>query len=62
MKKTKAIAFLAISTLMMAIFGGCSQTTSKDSNTIRIGLNYELSGAAATYGQSSVEGIELESS
>jgi len=59
MKKTKAIAFLAISTLMMAIFGGCSQTTSKDSNTIRIGLNYELSGAAATYGQSSVEGIEL---
>ncbi len=57
MKKT--IAFLAIATLMMVIFGGCSQTTSKDSNTIRIGLNYELSGASATYGQSSVEGIEL---
>ena len=55
----KAITFLAVAILAMAIFGSCSQTTSKDSNTIRIGLNYELSGAAATYGQSSVEGIEL---
>ncbi|WZL78212.1 ABC transporter substrate-binding protein [Eubacteriales bacterium mix99] len=55
----KAITFLAVAILAMTIFGSCSQTTSKDSNTIRIGLNYELSGAAATYGQSSVEGIEL---
>lgn len=30
-----------------------------DTNEIKIGVNYELSGEVATYGQSSVEGIEL---
>jgi len=28
-------------------------------NEIRIGINYELSGGVATYGQSSVEGVEM---
>lgn len=32
---------------------------SADGDTIKIGVNYELSGATATYGSSSVEGIDL---
>jgi len=43
----------------MLIFAGCSQSASTNQNVIKIGVNYELSGKVATYGQSSVEGIEL---
>lgn len=62
MKKT--LALLTAIILTMTIFAGCSQSTSNNpdkanSDTIKIGINYELSGGVATYGQSSVEGIEL---
>ncbi|MDD4689546.1 MAG: ABC transporter substrate-binding protein [Eubacteriales bacterium] len=59
MKKT----FIMVLCLMLsvALLAGCSGTAPKttDSDTIKIGINYELSGDVATYGQSSVEGIEL---
>ena len=42
--------------LSMVFAVSCSKS---DSDTIKIGVNYELSGGVATYGQSSVEGIEL---
>jgi branched-chain amino acid transport system substrate-binding protein len=57
MKKTLALVTAVI--LTMAVFVSCSQSTSTNSDTIKIGINYELSGGVASYGQSSVEGIEL---
>ncbi|MGI6668838.1 MAG: ABC transporter substrate-binding protein [Acetivibrionales bacterium] len=42
--------------LVTALLTGCAGGST---NEIRIGINYELSGEVATYGQSSVEGIEL---
>lgn len=52
---------LIISAALAAlIVAGCSSGTStKDSNTIKVGLDYELSNDLAQYGQASVEGIEL---
>ena len=55
----KKIALLVVAILAITGFAGCSQTASNNSDTIKIGLNYELSGGVATYGQSSVAGIEL---
>ncbi|MFO7154681.1 MAG: ABC transporter substrate-binding protein [Caldicoprobacter oshimai] len=56
MKKYSIIFMLVMS---MLIFAGCSQTASTNQDVIKVGVNYELSGGVATYGQSSVEGIEL---
>ncbi|HHW57648.1 MAG TPA: ABC transporter substrate-binding protein [Clostridia bacterium] len=55
--KKYSIIFALI--FVVLIFASCSQTTSKNNDVIKIGVNYELSGDVATYGQSSVEGIEL---
>ena len=55
MKKILACIFACI--LAVTLLSACSAGTS--SNVIKIGINYELSGGAATYGQSSVEGIEM---
>jgi len=57
--KKKLSLMLAVMLLVVS-FAGCKKSeTSKESNTIKVGLDYELSGAVATYGQSLVEGIEL---
>lgn len=55
MKKTLTI--ILILTLTMTIMAGCG--ASQNENEIRIGINYELTGDVASYGQASVEGIEL---
>ncbi len=55
MKKFLSIFIACI--LISTLFAACS--TANNQNEIKIGINYELSGAVATYGQSSVEGIEL---
>jgi branched-chain amino acid transport system substrate-binding protein len=57
----KKVSFLLASLLVTASFTGCGNNTSSvsKSDTIKVGLNYELSGPAATYGQSLVNGIEL---
>ncbi|MGX7024795.1 ABC transporter substrate-binding protein [Vagococcus hydrophili] len=39
--------------------GGSNKDTSKESDTIKIGLNLELSGAVAAYGNQEKEGAEL---
>ena len=49
---------ILIAVMAVTLFAGCS-TTAANANEIKIGINYELSGGVATYGQSSVEGIEL---
>ena len=58
--KKKLLVFLS-AVMMTSVFAGCgaSKGAGKDSDTVKVGLNYELSGAAATYGQGIVSGIEL---
>ncbi len=41
--------------VMALVLSGCSST----SDTIKLGLNFELSGEVASYGQAEVQGIEL---
>ncbi|MFJ7744176.1 ABC transporter substrate-binding protein [Peribacillus sp. NPDC097295] len=63
-KKKLAGAFLSF-TLAAGVLAGCSSsdsTSSKKSeegDTIKIGVNLELSGGVASYGQSISEGLEL---
>ncbi|MDD4188589.1 MAG: ABC transporter substrate-binding protein [Eubacteriales bacterium] len=49
-------ALLVLVTTMSFIFTGCS---GNNDNVIKIGINYELSGEVASYGQASVDGIKL---
>lgn len=57
----KKVSLLLASLLVTASFTGCGKNTSsaEKSDTIKVGLNYELSGPVATYGQGLVNGIEL---
>ena len=55
----RKLASIILSILMVVVlFTGCSKPA-KNEDEILIGVNYELSGGVATYGQSSVEGIEM---
>lgn len=56
MKKVLSLALAGA--LTATLFTGCAKSGAS-ANDIKIGINYELSGDVATYGQSSVEGIEL---
>lgn len=55
----KKLSILLAIIMIIGIFAGCSNTNNANADEIRIGVNYELSGDNATYGNSSVEGIEL---
>lgn len=56
----KKLSVLVSSLVTMSLLGGCSSAASgSKSDAIKLGLNYELSGGAATYGQSLTAGIEL---
>jgi len=58
----KKVSVLLAICLSIALLAGCAQQGSSggnNSDVIKIGVNYELSGGVATYGQSSVEGLEL---
>ncbi len=54
MKRIMLIAFIAL--LAVSLIGCSSEETS---DTIKIGVNYELSGPVATYGNNTVDGIKL---
>ena len=54
----KIISIFLLTALALTIFAGCSGSGTNE-NEIKIGINYELSGGSATYGQGSVEGIKL---
>ncbi|HEY9063068.1 MAG TPA: ABC transporter substrate-binding protein [Pseudobacteroides sp.] len=56
LKQRFLVSILAVITATLVLFTGCTQT-SKPQNEIKIGLNYELSGAAASYGQDTLNGI-----
>ncbi|AGC68001.1 high-affinity branched-chain amino acid ABC transporter systemsubstrate binding protein LivK [Thermoclostridium stercorarium subsp. stercorarium DSM 8532] len=53
----KVLVCLLVCVMALTLFTACSAGSSSD--VIKIGINYELSGGSATYGQSSVEGIEM---
>ena len=55
------VVLLALTMVMSMALTGCGggETGGEESDTIKIGVNYELSGAVATYGQSSVDGVTL---
>ena len=55
----KKLSILLAIIMIIGIFAGCSNTNNANADEIRIGVNYELSGDNATYGNSAVEGIEL---
>ncbi|WP_243116359.1 ABC transporter substrate-binding protein [Fonticella tunisiensis] len=57
---SKKVSLFMSLILMLSLFAGCSsKATGGNSDKIKVGLNYELSGNVATYGQGLVEGIEL---
>jgi branched-chain amino acid transport system substrate-binding protein len=43
----------------MTLITGCGGGSTKNDDVIKIGINYELTGEVASYGQASVDGIEL---
>ncbi|NLL66079.1 MAG: ABC transporter substrate-binding protein [Clostridiaceae bacterium] len=57
MKKTISIILLIV--LTMTLITGCGGGSTKNDDVIKIGINYELTGEVASYGQASVDGIEL---
>jgi len=60
--KRNLLVILSLVLTLSLLVGCASNTTSgnkNDPDTVRVGLNYELSGPVATYGQSLTAGIEL---
>jgi len=55
---TAAVAAVGATTACSAKPGG-SGGSAVTGDTIKVGVNYELSGAVATYGQASVDGIPM---
>lgn len=57
----KRISVLLVLVMLFSLLAGCSSKPSSKpvSNKIKVGLDYELSGKVATYGQGLVSGIEL---
>lgn len=74
MKKKTILSFIAI-IMVMTLLAGCSSgakndsdvksnneekgNSSEDAKEIKIGINYELTGEVASYGQSSIDGINM---
>jgi branched-chain amino acid transport system substrate-binding protein len=54
----KVFLLLTAMLVILSVLVGCSKSAD-NTDTIKLGVNYELSGGVATYGRSSVEGIEL---
>jgi branched-chain amino acid transport system substrate-binding protein len=56
LKARVLVSILVVVMAVVVLFTGCGQA-SVSQNEIKIGLNYELSGAAASYGQDTLNGI-----
>lgn len=63
MKVSKKLVLFMALMLVGALVAGCgsqsAENTSGDAESVKIGVNYELSGVVATYGSNTVKGIEL---
>ena len=63
--KGKLLKTFASSAVALSMLVGCSSgsgtaaTELKEGDTVKIGLNYELSGAVASYGQAEYKGLRL---
>lgn len=57
MKKNILIVLSLV--LVLSLTVGCTSNSSAKSDTIKVGLNYELTGGVATYGQNLTAGVEL---
>jgi branched-chain amino acid transport system substrate-binding protein len=57
-KLKKLVCFILTLVLAAVLFSGCGGS-SDSSGKIKIGLNYELSGDNATYGQDTVDGVMM---
>ena len=56
----KELKLFTASLLSVLFLSGCAASgSSSDGDTVKLGLNYELSGNVSTYGTSLVEGIEF---
>ena len=62
-KKGKSVALLTVLVFVLGIFaagcGGGTEESPADGDTIKVGINLELSGAVATYGTGIKNGAEL---
>ncbi len=62
-KKGKSVALLTVLVFVLGIFaagcGGGTEESSADGDTIKVGINLELSGTVATYGTGIKNGAEL---
>lgn len=59
-KHLKLASALLGTTMLAAVFAGCgSEKSASDSNTIKIGANFEMTGNAANYGASALNGLKL---
>jgi len=56
--RKRVFGFILAAAMIIAAFTGCGQSAASQ-NEIKIGLNYELSGAAASYGQNTLNGIMM---
>lgn len=62
MKKKTILSLIAIIMVMGLLVGcgsGANNENAENANEIKIGINYELSGDVASYGQASVDGIMM---
>lgn len=57
--KSKAFALLLTVVLILGMFSGCSKQTAQESDVIKIGVFEPMTGANASGGQMTVEGIKL---
>ena len=55
----EAAVVLLVASFGLTTLSGCSGSNGASSDTIKIGVNYEQSGGVATYGQDSVDGINM---
>lgn len=56
----KRLSLFLVLLLTLSFISGCSsETTTAEGDTVKVGLNYELSGDVSTYGQSLTHGVEL---
>ncbi|WP_324824402.1 ABC transporter substrate-binding protein [Sinanaerobacter sp. ZZT-01] len=59
MKKFMGAGLVFLLMISMALTGCGGNDDKESTDAIKVGLNYELSGDVATYGQSSVDGIKM---
>lgn len=57
-KRLKLVGALLGVAMMTTVFAGCGSSKS-DSNTIKIGANFEITGNAANYGSTALDGLRL---